>query len=49
MAIAAIKMKFGPLNLIKIYSITDLSPNTFVSSNSAGKHSIDSRNIQIDR
>ena len=49
MAIAAIKMKFGALNLIKIYSITVLSPNTFVSSNSNGKHSIHSRNIQIDR
>ena len=49
MAIAAIKMKFGALNLIKIYSITVLSPNTLVSSNSNGKHSIHSRNIQIDR
>ena len=48
MARAAIKMIFSALNLIKINSITVLSPKTFLSSNSYGKHSIDSRNIQID-
>ena len=48
MARAAIKMIFSALNLIKINSITVLSPKTFLSSNSNGKHSIDSRNIQID-